>query len=149
MFVIKKGHVVFITNMFCNQRRSFISAYLLISEASKFKTYVKGSKWIETKNVFLTWLRRFIEILAINLNRVTCNIDITLNTDINRKLFILTRCLQSSLIENNVNLSLYLYSCIYKHCNTINIIIQYWRTHENKQYDGIKKRTIFNTCVRD
>ena len=30
-----------------------------------------------------------IEIFAINLTRITSNIDITLNTDINRKFFIL------------------------------------------------------------
>ena len=79
-------HVIFIANMLYNQR-SVISAYLLIIEVSKINTYVKGSKWIETKMFSVTSLQMFFEIFAINLTRITSNINITLNTDINYKLF--------------------------------------------------------------
>ena len=81
----------FIENILYNHRRSVISAYLLIIDASKIITCVKGSKWIETKTFSATQLLR---LFAINLTRITSNIDITLNTDINRKLFIVMCCLQ-------------------------------------------------------
>ena len=39
-------------NMFYNQKPSIMSAHVLIIEASKLNTYIKGHKWIDTINHF-------------------------------------------------------------------------------------------------
>ena len=40
--------LLFITNMFGNQKRSIISAHVLTIVISIINTYVKGHKWIDT-----------------------------------------------------------------------------------------------------
>ena len=52
-----KKDVIFIANILYNQRRSLISTYLLVTEASKISTHVKWSKWIQTKTFSMTLLR--------------------------------------------------------------------------------------------
>ena len=73
--VFDKRRVIFIANMLYNQRKSVISAYLLIIEASKINTYVKGSKWIETNTFSVTLFGRLLKIFAINLPRIKSNSD--------------------------------------------------------------------------
>ena len=40
--------LLFITNMFGNQKRSIVSVHVLTIEISKINTYVKRRKWIDT-----------------------------------------------------------------------------------------------------
>ena len=51
-WLYNKQTLLFIANLFGSQKRSIISAHMLIIEASKIDTCVKGHKWIDTIKYF-------------------------------------------------------------------------------------------------
>ena len=51
-FLSNEQMLLFITNMFGNQKRSIVSAHVLIIDASKINARVKGHKWIDTIELF-------------------------------------------------------------------------------------------------
>ena len=59
-------------NIFYNQKRSIISAHVLMSEASKLNTYAKGHKWIDTINHFQLYS---YEAYYINLKLIKAEIN--------------------------------------------------------------------------
>ena len=64
-WLCNKQTLMFIPNIFGNQKRSIISAHVLIIEASKINTYVKGHKWIDTKKHFQYYNYEDIDLKSI------------------------------------------------------------------------------------